>query len=89
MLAADLAVFPAALNQAHCQPIGRVAKVHDHCSGTITVRVAFLRSEERRPLAAPASSSRTLFHVWMAPTWQEITSRAAQKSLAVFRSGLR
>jgi len=23
------------------------------------------------------------FHVWMAPAWQEITSRAAQKSLAV------
>jgi hypothetical protein len=22
-------------------------------------------------------------HVWMAPAWQEITSRAAQKSLAV------
>ena len=25
----------------------------------------------------------TSYHVWMAPVWQEITSRAAQKSLAV------
>src|SRR5262249_47024446 len=31
--------------------------------------------EQRDELAA--------FHVWMAPDWQEITSRAAQKSLAV------
>jgi len=30
---------------------------------------------QRYELAAP--------HVWMAPAWQEITSRAAQKSLAV------
>jgi hypothetical protein len=35
MLVADLAVFPAGLNQAHCQPVGRLAKAHEHCSGTI------------------------------------------------------
>jgi hypothetical protein len=34
----DLAVFPAALNQAHCQPVGRLAKVHEHCSGTMRAR---------------------------------------------------
>src|SRR5262249_19199589 len=33
-------------------------------------------AEKRDELAAAA-------HVWMAPAWQEITSRAAQKSLAV------
>src|SRR5215831_19144658 len=30
-------------NQAHCQPIGRLAKVHEHCSGTIRAR--FLPNE--------------------------------------------
>jgi len=35
MLVADLAVLPARLNQVHCQPVGRLAKAHEHCSGTI------------------------------------------------------
>src|SRR5215475_13941508 len=43
VLVANPAVLPAVLNQAHCQPIGRLAKVHEHCSGTIRAR--FLPSE--------------------------------------------
>src|SRR5947207_1616044 len=81
MLMADLAVLPAVLNHAHCQPVGRLAKVDEHCSGTIRAR--FLASEARPPLTASGSSWRTARHVWMAPAWQEISSRAAQKSLAV------
>ena len=60
MLVANPAVLPAVLNQAHCQPIGRLAKVHEHCSGTIRAR--FLPSEAEPLLAAPASSWRTTCH---------------------------
>src|SRR5262249_9001177 len=35
MLVAHLAVFSAGLDQAHCQPVGRLTEVHEHCSGTI------------------------------------------------------
>ena len=47
-------LLPAVLNQVHCQPIGRLAKVHEHCSGTIRAR--FLPSEAGPLLVAPASS---------------------------------
>src|SRR5262249_48091912 len=57
VLVANPAVLPAVLNQAHCQPIGRLAKVHEHCSGTIRARV--LPSEAGAPLAAPAPPLRT------------------------------
>src|SRR5262249_15028163 len=57
VLVANPAVLPAVLNQAHCQAIGRLAKVHEHCSGTIRAR--FLPSEAEPLLAAPASSWRT------------------------------
>src|SRR5262249_52558314 len=60
VLVANLAVLPAVLNQAHCQPIGRLPKVHEHCSGTIRAR--FLPSEAGPLLAAPASSWRTTCH---------------------------
>src|SRR6516225_606219 len=60
MLMPDLAVLPAGLNQAHCQPVGRLAKVDEHCSGTIRAR--FLASEARPLLAAPSSSWRTARH---------------------------
>src|SRR5262245_24726086 len=60
VLVANPAVLPAVLNQAHCQPIGRLAKVHEHCSGTIRAR--FLPSEAGPLLAAPASSWRTTCH---------------------------
>src|SRR5262244_2474069 len=60
VLVANPAVLPAVLNQAHCQPIGRLAKVHEHCSGTIRAR--FLPSEAEPLLAAPASSWRTTCH---------------------------
>src|SRR6516164_7214115 len=60
VLVANPAVLPAVLNQAHCQPIGRLAKVHEHCNGTIRAR--FLPSETGPLLAAPASSWRTTCH---------------------------
>src|SRR5262249_24106003 len=60
VLAENPAVLPAVFNQAHCQPIGRLAKVHEHCSGTIRAR--FLPSEAGPLLAAPASSWRTTCH---------------------------
>ena len=60
VLVANPAVLPAVLNQAHCQPIERLAKVHEHCSGTIRAR--FLPSEAEPLLAAPASSWRTTCH---------------------------
>src|SRR5215831_15279157 len=60
VLVAYPAVLPAVLNQAHCQPIGRLAKVHEHCSGTIRAR--FLPSDAGPLLAAPASSWRTTCH---------------------------
>src|SRR5215831_21032676 len=60
MLMADLAILPAGLNQAHCQPVWRLAKVDEHCSGTIRAR--FLASEARPLLAAPGSSWRTARH---------------------------
>src|SRR5215472_2656132 len=60
MLMADLAILPAGLNQAHCQPVWRLAKVDEHCSGTIRAR--FLASVARPLLAAPGSSWRTAVH---------------------------
>src|SRR4029453_10420487 len=41
------------------------------------------RREGERCCAAEQRYERAPVHVWMAPDWQEITSRAAQKSLAV------
>jgi len=60
------------LYQAHCQPIGRLAKVHEHCCGTIRAR--FLPSEAEPLLAAPASSWRTTCH--------SITSSARASTVA-------
>jgi hypothetical protein len=46
-----------------------------------------LRARRERPRGRRAAEQRdelaTPHHVWMAPAWQEITSRAAQKALAV------
>src|SRR2546421_13100428 len=39
--------------------------------------------ERPRRRAAEQRDELAALHVWMAPAWQEITSRAAQKSLAV------
>src|SRR5262249_7547372 len=60
VLVANPAVLPAVLNQAHCQPIRRLAKVHEHCSGTIGARS--LPSEAGLLWPAPASSWRTTCH---------------------------
>jgi len=54
MLVANPAVLPVGFDQAHCQPVGRLAKVHEHYSGTIPAR--FLPSEARPLFAAPAGS---------------------------------
>src|SRR5215469_4590957 len=72
MLMPDLAILPAGQNQAHCQPVGRLAKVDEHCSGTIRAR--FLAGEARPLLAAPGSSWRTARH--------SITSSARTKARA-------
>src|SRR5215471_6515563 len=72
MLVADLAVLPAGLHQAHCQPVGRLAKVHEHRSGTMRGSpqgIAFLPGGARPLVAALASSWRTALH--------SITSSAA------------
>src|SRR5262249_40664760 len=44
-----------------------------------------LRARRKRPCCRAAEEHDELaaFHVWMAPAWQEIIWRAAQKSLAV------
>src|SRR5437016_74872 len=45
-----------------------------------------LRARRERPRGRRTAEQRNELaasHVWMAPAWQEITSRAAQKSLAV------
>src|SRR5262249_39817275 len=60
VLVANPAVLPAGLHQAHCPPIGRLAKVHETWSGTLRAR--FLPSEAGPLLAAPASSWRTTCH---------------------------
>src|SRR5262245_23648163 len=66
MLMANLTALPAGLNQAHCQPVGCFAKVHEHCSATVRARsptVAFLPSGARCSLlAALAGSWRTARH---------------------------
>src|SRR5262249_43258222 len=65
MLVAELAVLPAGLHQAHCQPVGRLAKVHEHRSGTMRgfpQGIAFLPGGARPLVAALASSWRTARH---------------------------
>src|SRR5215472_7436149 len=65
VLVANPAVLPAVLNQAHCQPIGRLAKVHEHRSGTMRGSpqgIAFLPGGARPLVAALASSWRTARH---------------------------
>src|SRR5262249_3503545 len=41
------------------------------------------RERPRRRRAADERDERAPFHVWMAPAWQEVIGRAAQRSLAV------
>src|SRR5262245_1979851 len=77
MLVADLAVLSAGLHQAHCQPIGRLAKVHEHRSGTMRGSpqgIAFLPGGARPLVAALASSWRRARH--------SMTSSASASSFA-------
>src|SRR5262245_15941586 len=84
VLVANPAVLPAVLNQAHCQPIGRLAKVHEHCSGTIRAR--FLPSEAGPLLAAPASSWRTMCHsITSSARASKVGGMAIPTALAVLR----
>src|SRR5262245_51323402 len=65
MLVANLTALSAGLNQTHCQPVGRFAKVHEHCRATVRARsckVAFLLSGAQPLVAALASSWRTALH---------------------------
>src|SRR5262249_60665573 len=50
MLMADLAILPAGLNPAHCQPVGRLAKRDEHFSGTVRAPPA---SEGPPPFGPP------------------------------------
>jgi hypothetical protein len=65
----DLSIFGGFLQHADAP----------HALGLLSAR----RERPRRGRAAKQSDARAAVHVWMAPAWQEITSRAAQKSLAV------
>src|SRR5262249_25312922 len=83
MLMADLAILPAGLNQAHCQPVGRLAKVDEHCSGTIRARLA---SEARPLLAAPGSSWRTARHsITSSARASSVGGTSSPSALAVVR----
>src|SRR5262245_14422424 len=84
VIVANPAVLPAVLNQAHCQPIGRLAKVHEHCSGTIRAR--FLPSEAGPLLDAPASSWRTTCHsITSSARASSVGGTSRPSALAVFR----
>jgi hypothetical protein len=56
-----------------------------HTDKADTQHRLLLRARRERPRRRAAEQRHELasLHVWMAPAWQEITSRAAQKSLAV------
>src|SRR5262245_17865193 len=64
-----------------CERIVRVgAEKSDHRHGRL------LRARRERPRGCRAAEQRDKLapvHVWMAPAWQEIIWRAAQRSLAV------
>src|SRR5262249_48384384 len=57
----------------------------DHPDDRRSLRPGRQRTEHRccRRSAAEQCDERATFHVWMAPAWQEIIWRAAQRSLAV------
>src|SRR5262245_23329549 len=59
------------------------SEVHKHADPTHPGRLLRLRRERPRNRTAEQGDEVAAFHVWMATAWQEITSRAAQKSLAV------
>src|SRR5262245_38777924 len=89
MLVADLAVLPAGLHQAHCQPVGRPAKVHEHRSGTMRGSpqgIAFLPGGARPLVAALASSWRTARHsiTWSARA-SSVGGTSRPSALAVLR----
>src|SRR5262249_10238202 len=61
-----------------------LGKPHQHADAPHPVRL--LRARHERPRGRRAAEQRdevAPVHVWMAPAWQEIIWRAAQRSLAV------
>jgi hypothetical protein len=56
--------------------------MHEHADAPYLLRLC-ARDERPRGRAAEQRDELATPHVWMAPAWQEVTSRAAQKSLAV------
>ena len=89
MLVADLAVLPAGLHQAHCQPVGRLAKVHEHRSGMMRGSpqgIAFLPGGARPLVAALASSWRTARHsITSSARASSVIGKVSPSVLAVFR----
>jgi hypothetical protein len=57
--------------------------IADCCARALAVLLRPRREWARGSRAAKQGDELPPFHVWMAPAWQEITSRAAQKALAV------
>src|SRR5262249_41365668 len=83
VLALDVAGFVEALaepgNKERIRQSGIDEADHWHCR-------LLLRARRERPRGRRAAEQRdecAPFHVWMAPAWQEIIWRAAQRSLAV------
>src|SRR5262249_59199571 len=64
---------------------GRIVCGERHEHADAPHALALLRARRKRPRrrAAEQRDELAAFHVWMAPAWQEITSRSAQRSLAV------
>src|SRR5262249_27026313 len=58
-------------------------QVHKHANAPHSAGLLCPSRERPRCRAAEQRDERAAFHVWMAPAWQEIIWRAAQKSLAV------
>src|SRR6516164_3755086 len=78
---------PHALGHNPPDRIGRPAsgKRHNHRDRACRVGLRLLRPRRERPRRCAAEDRDELAasHVWMAPAWQEIIWRAAQRSLAV------
>ena len=64
----------------HGIDLRETAEISDYRHG---LPLPLRRERPRRRRAAEKGDELATFHVWMAPAWQEIIWRAAQRSLAV------